>query len=98
MTISYDDESSFTLDVIQESKMRKEQEMVSTDILNHVKINVETPVASLKTALSRSRLKSGSSFSKKETRDAEQKLKQAFIEFHQKLRQLKSYAYEFSAL
>ncbi|KAJ0558143.1 putative SPX domain-containing protein [Helianthus annuus] len=99
--------SRFT-DVIQETKMRgegkdkqrtgsdglvKEQQMVSTDMLNHVKINVmpETPVSSLKTAFSSSKL--GLSFRKKEMREAERKLKQAFIEFHQKLRHLKSYSF-----
>ncbi|XP_076891599.1 phosphate transporter PHO1 homolog 9-like [Bidens hawaiensis] len=99
--------SRFT-DVIQESKMRceessihrtesdrivKEQELVSVDMLNQVKINVmpETPVSSLKTAFGSSKL--GLSFSRKEIRDAEQKLKQAFIEFHQKLRHLKSYSF-----
>ncbi|KAK9062503.1 hypothetical protein SSX86_019690 [Deinandra increscens subsp. villosa] len=94
--------SRFT-DVIEESKLRgeqgkgkvcKEQEMVcSSEFLNHVKINVtpETPISSLKTALSRSKL--GLSFSQKEIRDAERKLKQAFIEFHRKLRQLKSYSF-----
>ncbi|KAI3808659.1 hypothetical protein L1987_24616 [Smallanthus sonchifolius] len=84
--------SRFT-DVIQETKMRGEQEMVSLDTLNHVKINVmhETPMTSLKTAFTRSKL--GLPFSEMEIRDAEWKLKQAFIEFHLKLRQLKSYAY-----
>lgn len=72
--------------------MDKEQEMVSLDVLNHVKINVmpETPRSSLKNAFGSSKL--SFSFSKKELRNAEQKLKQAFIEFHQKLRQLKSYS------
>ncbi|KAI3704744.1 hypothetical protein L1987_74971 [Smallanthus sonchifolius] len=84
--------SRFT-DVIQETKMRGEQEMVSLDTLNHVKINVmhETPITSLKTAFTRSKL--GLPFSEKEIKDAERKLKQAFIEFHLKLRQLKSYAF-----
>ncbi|KAD5961072.1 hypothetical protein E3N88_12545 [Mikania micrantha] len=89
--------SRFT-DMIQETKIHgerveKEQEMVSSDILNHVKINVtpETPISSLKTAFSRSKL--GLSFNKKEIRDAERTLKQAFIEFHLKLRQLKSYSF-----
>ncbi|KAL8210987.1 hypothetical protein R6Q57_005424 [Mikania cordata] len=89
--------SRFT-DMIQETKMHgerveKEQEMVSSDILNHVKINVtpETPISSLKTAFNRSKL--GLSFNKKEIREAERTLKQAFIEFHLKLRQLKNYSF-----
>ncbi|KAI3722419.1 hypothetical protein L2E82_33457 [Cichorium intybus] len=74
-------------------RMRKEQEMVSLDVLNDVKINVmpETPRSSLKNVFGSSKL--SFSFSKKELRNAEQKLKQAFIEFHQKLRQLKSYSF-----
>ncbi|KAD5961080.1 hypothetical protein E3N88_12553 [Mikania micrantha] len=95
---SFCDKFCFTLDMIQETKIHgerveKEQEMVSSDILNHVKINVtpETPISSLKTAFSRSKL--GLSFNKKEIRDAERTLKQAFIEFHLKLRQLKSYSF-----
>nr|GEX21402.1 phosphate transporter PHO1 homolog 9-like isoform X2 [Tanacetum cinerariifolium] len=96
------------LDVIQEDDTRgegksrrrtgsaritKEQEMVSLDVLNHVKINVmqETSISSLKNAFSQA--KSRFLFNKKELRDAERKLKQAFIEFHQKLRHLKSYSF-----
>ncbi|CAH1437607.1 unnamed protein product [Lactuca virosa] len=95
-------------DVIQETKlhgeengkrkmgsgrMDNEQEMVSLDVLNHVKINVmpETPRSSLKNAFGSSKL--SFSFSKKELKNAEEKLNQAFIEFHQKLRQLKSYSF-----
>ncbi|XP_024995223.1 phosphate transporter PHO1 homolog 9-like isoform X2 [Cynara cardunculus var. scolymus] len=74
-------------------RIDKEHEMVSLGVLNHVKINVasESPISSLKHAFSSS--KSGVSFSKRELRDAERKLKQAFIEFHQKLRYLKSYSF-----
>nr|XP_043634902.1 phosphate transporter PHO1 homolog 9-like [Erigeron canadensis] len=74
-------------------RINKEQEMVSLDVLNHVKINVmpETPLSSLKNAFSRSKL--NFSFSNKEVREAERKLQQAFIEFHQKLRHLKTYAF-----
>lgn len=72
--------------------LNKEQEMVSVDVLNHVKINVmpETPVLLMKNAFSSPKL--SSSFNNKEVRDAERKLKQAFIDFHQKLRHLKSYS------
>jgi len=74
------------------SDIDKEHEMVSLRVLNHVKINVasDSPLSSLKHAFSVS--KSGLSFSKKELQDAERKLKQALIEFHQKLRYLKSYS------
>ncbi|KAL4577276.1 hypothetical protein LXL04_013382 [Taraxacum kok-saghyz] len=91
-------------DVIQETKthgeskmgsgrMNKEHEMVSLDVLNDVKINVlpETPRSSLKNAFSSSKL--NFSFSNKELKNAERKLKQVFIEFHLKLRQLKSYSF-----
>lgn len=63
----------------------------SLDILNHVKINVtpETPVSTLKGILMSSN--SDFSFSRKELRKAEQQMTQAFIEFYQKLRLLKSY-------
>lgn len=73
-------------------RITKEQEMVSLEVLNHVKINVmqETSILSLKNAFSDA--KSRFLFNKKELRDAERKLKQAFIEFHQKLRHLKSYS------
>lgn len=63
----------------------------SLDILNHVKINVtpETPVSTLKGILMSSN--SDFSFSRKELRKAEQQMTQAFIEYYQKLRLLKSY-------
>ncbi|KAL0013987.1 hypothetical protein SO802_001056 [Lithocarpus litseifolius] len=63
----------------------------SLDILNHVKINVtpETPVSTLKGILMSSN--SDFSFIRKELRKAEQRMTQAFIEFYQKLRLLKSY-------
>ncbi|KAL4653813.1 hypothetical protein ACB092_01G333400 [Castanea dentata] len=65
----------------------------SLDILNHVKINVtpETPVSTLKGILMSSN--SDFSFSRKELRKAEQQMTQAFIEFYQKLRLLKSYCF-----
>lgn len=69
--------------------VNEEHEMVSLDVLNHVKINVftESPMSSLKNAFSSSKL-----INKKEAKEAERKLKQAFIEYHQKLRHLKSYS------
>ncbi|KAA8547964.1 hypothetical protein F0562_004393 [Nyssa sinensis] len=63
------------------------------EILNHVKINVtpETPVSTLKTVLGSSR--SELSFSKEELTKVEEQMRQAFVEFYQKLRLLKSYCF-----
>ncbi|KAK9272573.1 hypothetical protein L1049_002947 [Liquidambar formosana] len=63
------------------------------EILNHVKINVtaETPVSTLKGILMCSNF--DLLFSKEELRKAEQLMKQAFIEFYQKLRLLKGYCF-----
>ena len=63
----------------------------SIEILDHVKINFtpETPVSTLKGILMSSN--SDFSFSRKELRKAEEQMTQAFIEFYQKLRLLKSY-------
>ncbi|CAL5370677.1 unnamed protein product [Camellia sinensis] len=67
----------------------------SLKVLNHVKINVtpETPLSTLKTILMSS--KSDLSFSKGELRKVEEQMRQAFIEFYQKLLLLKSYWYHF---
>ncbi|XP_050384344.1 phosphate transporter PHO1 homolog 9-like isoform X2 [Argentina anserina] len=64
------------------------------EILEHVKINVtpETPVSTLKGIILNSE-KQDLSFSKKELRKAEEQMKQAFNEFYQKLRLLKSYCF-----
>lgn len=61
--------------------------------LEHVKINVtpETPVSTLKGILN-SEIQDFS-FTKKELRKTEGQMKQAFNEFYQKLRLLKSYWY-----
>lgn len=63
----------------------------SLEVLDHVKINVEpdTPVSTLRNFIMSS--KSDLSFSKEELKKAEEKLRQAFIEFYQQLRLLKSY-------
>lgn len=63
----------------------------SLDILNHVKINIEreTPISTLKGILTTST--SDLSFSKEELRKAEELITKAFVEFHKKLRVLKSY-------
>ncbi|KAK9054014.1 hypothetical protein SSX86_025089 [Deinandra increscens subsp. villosa] len=71
----------------------KEFQMASLDVLNHIKINTtaETPLSALKTVFNSS--KSGLHYNKNELRDAKEKLKQAFIEFHEKLRFLKNYVF-----
>nr|ANY26941.1 phosphate transporter PHO1-like protein 9 [Fragaria x ananassa] len=63
------------------------------EILEHVKINVKpkTPRPTLKGCLNSD--KQDLSFSKKELRKAEEQMKQAFSEFYQKLRLLKSYCF-----
>ncbi|KAF8369669.1 hypothetical protein HHK36_032308 [Tetracentron sinense] len=63
------------------------------EVLNHVKINIipETPLTTLKGILMSS--KSDLPFSKEELKKAEERMKQAFIEFYQKLRLLKSYSF-----
>ena len=63
----------------------------SLEVLNHVKINVtpETPVSTLKNILVCTQ--SDLSFSKEEMRKVEEQMRQAFIEFYQQLRLLKSY-------
>ncbi|KAF6171810.1 hypothetical protein GIB67_007331 [Kingdonia uniflora] len=65
-----------------------------SQVLRHVKINIqpETPWLTLKGLITDVNTKS-LSFSKEELRDAEEQLKIVFIEFHQKLRLLKSYSY-----
>lgn len=76
------------MEEIQEVEMQQEidqREMVSLDILNHVKMNVKPESMFDGT-------KSDLSFSRKELKTAHVKLKQAFVEFHRKLRLLKSYS------
>ncbi|KAL8247078.1 hypothetical protein R6Q59_008294 [Mikania micrantha] len=78
---------------VEEKPERDQTKMVSLEILNHVKINVtpESAVSTLKTIFDGK--KSDLSFSNKELRTARVKLKQAFVEFHRKLRLLKSYSF-----
>lgn len=66
--------------------------LASLEVLNHVKINVDpvTPVLTLKKVLKTSS-KHDSSFSKEKLGMVEQQMRQAFIEFYQELRLLKSY-------
>ncbi|KAJ0704206.1 putative SPX domain-containing protein [Helianthus annuus] len=77
----------------EEQPQRDQTKMVSLEILNHVKINVaqESVLSNWKTIFGGT--KSDLSFSQEEYRMAHAKLKQAFIEFHRKLRLLKSYCF-----
>ncbi|KAF5792011.1 putative SPX domain-containing protein [Helianthus annuus] len=87
------------LEVIQEeqqekrSDVRKGYKMASLEVLSHVKINAapETPVSTVKNVFKSLNL--DLHFNTREVRNAEEKLKQAFIEFHEKLRFLKNYAF-----
>lgn len=77
---------------VDESKMGiKGFRPASLEILNHVKINVtaKTPKSTLEGILLSS--KPNLLFSKEELRKAEELMKQAFIDFYQELRLLKSY-------
>lgn len=67
--------------------------LASMEVLNHVKINVEpaTLVSTLKHVWNS--LKADLSYSKEELRTIDEQMKQAFIEFHKKLRLLKSYCF-----
>ncbi|PWA57512.1 SPX domain, EXS [Artemisia annua] len=95
---------SYPLETIKESETSEEKQeersvdgkeynMASLEVLNQVKINAtkETPVATMKSVFHL--LKSDFNFNKNELKEAQGKLKQAFIEFHEKLRFLKNYAF-----
>ncbi|XP_024978671.1 phosphate transporter PHO1 homolog 3-like [Cynara cardunculus var. scolymus] len=71
----------------------KDYKLASLEVLNHIKINAtpETPRSTMRSVFNSTR--SDLHFNKKELRDAQEKLKKAFIEFHQKLRLLSSYAF-----
>ncbi|KAI3520858.1 hypothetical protein L1887_10310 [Cichorium endivia] len=93
-TLSNSDPSPLEENEEREEKSERDQnKMVSLEILNSVKINVkpESAISTLKNILDGS--KSDLSFSKGELRNAQTKLKQAFVEFHRKLRLLKSYSF-----
>ncbi|KAL3833241.1 hypothetical protein ACJIZ3_007977 [Penstemon smallii] len=89
------------MDSIQEVEMSTEEisapmkgfRPAPLEVLDHVKINVDpdTPVSTLRNVIMSS--KSDLSFSKDEVRKAEEKLTQAFVEFYQQLRLLKSYSF-----
>ncbi|GMI79806.1 hypothetical protein like AT3G29060 [Hibiscus trionum] len=86
------------MDVIQEVEEMKETDdrhfrPAPLDVLDHVKINVEleTPISILRSVIKSS--KSDLSFGRQELRTAEEKISQAFVEFHRKLRLLKSYCF-----
>ncbi|KAI3776966.1 hypothetical protein L1987_46759 [Smallanthus sonchifolius] len=91
--------TGYPMEVIHEEQQEKrsddvrEYQMASLEVLNHIKINTtaETPLSAIKNVFHGS--KSDLHFNKKELRDAKEKLKQAFIEFHEKLRLLKNYVF-----
>ncbi|KAI3761969.1 hypothetical protein L1987_52392 [Smallanthus sonchifolius] len=91
--------TGYPLEVIQEEQQEKrsndvkEYQMASLDVLNHIKINTtaETPLSAIKNLFIGSN--SDLRFNKNELREAKEKLKQAFIEFHEKLRFLKNYVF-----
>ncbi|KAL7606949.1 hypothetical protein Lser_V15G20250 [Lactuca serriola] len=72
---------------------RKGYKMASLEVLNHIKINAtaETPRSTVRSVFHFGR--SELHYNKKELKDAQEKLKLAFIEFHEKLRFLKSYSF-----
>ncbi|KAI3726121.1 hypothetical protein L1987_65918 [Smallanthus sonchifolius] len=90
---------SYPLEVIHEEQQEKRlndvkgYKMASLEVLNHVKINptTETPLGTVKNVFKSLNL--NFHFNKNEVRDAQEKLKQAFIEFREKLRFLKNYAF-----
>lgn len=61
----------------------------SLEVLDHVKININTPVSTLKGVLLSS--KAEKSFTKGELKRTERLLAKAFVEFYRKLHHLKSY-------
>ncbi|KAI3784854.1 hypothetical protein L1987_43961 [Smallanthus sonchifolius] len=78
------------VEVIQQSK---EHKMAYLDVLNRVKINTttETPVSTVRSVFNS--LNMDLNYNKNELKEAQRKLKQAFLEFHEKLRFLKNYAF-----
>ncbi|KAI3910186.1 hypothetical protein MKW92_026722 [Papaver armeniacum] len=65
------------------------------EILEHVKINnePETPRSTIKAMLLKDKKDKKLQFNRKQLKKAEEQLKQVFIEFHWKLRQLKRYSF-----
>nr|XP_043614559.1 phosphate transporter PHO1 homolog 3-like [Erigeron canadensis] len=90
------------LEVIQESKVSEEHQviklkdanesrMASLEVLNRIKINAapETPISTMRSVFNSLNL--DLNYNRNELKAAQQKLKRAFIEFHEKLRFLKNY-------
>ncbi|KAI3943340.1 hypothetical protein MKW92_038910 [Papaver armeniacum] len=65
------------------------------EILEHVKINneLETPRSTIKAMLLKDKKDKKLQFNRKQLKKGEEQLKQVFIEFHWKLRQLKRYSF-----
>lgn len=73
-----------------EDEQNSRSELAGWKVLDHIRVNVEpeTPISILKNILSST---SDLQFTRKELRKAEDKMKQALVEFHRKLRLLKNY-------
>ncbi|PWA98745.1 SPX domain, EXS [Artemisia annua] len=69
----------------------KEHKVASLDVLNRIKLNatIETPRSTVRSVFNSLNL--DLQFNKNELKEAQGKLKQAFIEFYEKLRYLKNY-------
>ncbi|KAJ0754394.1 putative SPX domain-containing protein [Helianthus annuus] len=70
-----------------------EHKMASLDVLDRVKINaiIDTPMSTVRSVFNNLNL--DLNYNKNELKDAQGKLKQAFLELYEKLRFLKNYAY-----
>ncbi|KAJ0527013.1 putative SPX domain-containing protein [Helianthus annuus] len=70
-----------------------EHKMASLDVLDRVKINatIDTPMSTVRSVFNNLNL--DLNYNKNELKDAQGKLKQAFLELYEKLRYLKNYAY-----
>nr|XP_043617228.1 phosphate transporter PHO1 homolog 9-like [Erigeron canadensis] len=91
---------SYPMEVIHEESQeknleddRKDYKIASLEVLDNIKINTTTtsPRSTIKSLFHM--LRSDLHYNKKELKDAQEKLKRAFIEFHEKLRYLKNYAF-----
>nr|GEV13548.1 SPX domain, EXS [Tanacetum cinerariifolium] len=74
-------------------EVSEEHKMASLDVLNRIKLNatIETPISTMRSVFNS--LSSDLQFNKNELKEAQGKLKQAFIEFYEKLRYLKNYSF-----
>ncbi|XP_076886840.1 phosphate transporter PHO1 homolog 3-like [Bidens hawaiensis] len=82
-----------SMEVISEQH-QDHNKMASLDVLNRVKINAttETPRSTVRNVFNS--LNVDLNYNKNELKNAQGKLKQAFLEFHEKLRLLKNYVFQ----